>query len=473
MELLTNRNGKVFAATLVSVNEFEPSSFDGKTSLKDGFVRAVFFDDDKEQVAIRNSRTGEFDILTNQKPKHSDELPSGDSVTFWDVLEDHRIEKHIFEAQSELRDIDGLHADEALDEIVKLSFVASQLRLPPINPDSANFFEIAEFSSAIRDGLRQLSLNLSSSKQSNEARESDSKLIASDYAVTRAYRQIARINWSVETTDPSGRLIQNILRPAIRSGMGQYFTPPQVIQMVIQAIPKYKKARVLDPFCGSGEMLRSAARYEKLSSMAKSQWKFFGFDKSHKMAHIAAITNKVDGFPSIEITEMDTLAIDEDANESFDAIVTNPPFGVSLHADYIQSIGKYYCAKMYKKLPIEVVALERSTQLLKPSGWLSIVLPEGLLANDKYASFRNWISSLVTPRAVIGLPEHTFVPFGASVRTSVLIAQKTAMNKDDHVLTMTLDDVGYDTTFRATFSEDLSNALTILQAHLEKFSDVE
>lgn len=151
----------------------------------------------------------------------------------------------------------------------------------------------------------------------------------------------------------------------------------------------------------------------------------------------------------------------------FDIIVTNPPFGSNVEpSDVIleeqvkvpaearkryldeygdeyrnavertesaigSSIGKLFQlpAKNAKgevtgKIKTEVLFIERCLDLLKPGGRLGIVLPEGIFNNPSLASVREFSEDRAYIRAVVSLPQETFISSGASVKASLLFMQK-------------------------------------------------
>jgi type I restriction enzyme M protein len=76
------------------------------------------------------------------------------------------------------------------------------------------------------------------------------------------------------------------------------------------------------------------------------------------------------------------------------------------------------------KIKTELLFIERCLDLLTPGGRLGIVLPEGVFNNPSLASVREFVEDRAFLRAVISLPQDTFVSTGASVKASILFLQK-------------------------------------------------
>jgi type I restriction enzyme M protein len=146
----------------------------------------------------------------------------------------------------------------------------------------------------------------------------------------------------------------------------------------------------------------------------------------------------------------------------FDIILTNPPFGANveptdkvLESDlnvapdakrrYLDEYGNLYREAQARvkaainkpisslfdlpkspksKIKTEILFIERCLDLLKSGGRLGIVLPEGIFNNPSLVYVREFTEDRAFLRAVVSLPQETFVSSGASVKASLLFLQK-------------------------------------------------
>ena len=146
----------------------------------------------------------------------------------------------------------------------------------------------------------------------------------------------------------------------------------------------------------------------------------------------------------------------------FDIILTNPPFGANVEPSdkvhevdvtvsresakrYVEDYGDLYTeaikrvraavdkpiASLFElpknknsKIKTEILFIERCLALLKPGGRLGIVLPEGIFNNPSLAYVREFCENRAFIRAVVSLPQETFLSSGASVKASLLFMQK-------------------------------------------------
>ncbi|MBA7708636.1 hypothetical protein ES703_117539 [subsurface metagenome] len=79
---------------------------------------------------------------------------------------------------------------------------------------------------------------------------------------------------------------------------------------------------------------------------------------------------------------------------------------------------------------------------------MAIVLQDGVLTDITHTRVRDWIHEQAELVAVVSLPEHTFTPYGASPKTSLVFLKKyTDRNKivrDKPVFFAKVDDIGYE-----------------------------
>lgn len=136
----------------------------------------------------------------------------------------------------------------------------------------------------------------------------------------------------------------------------------------------------------------------------------------------------------------------------FDIVLTNPPFGSLMGGEIGNIIGRFELGKGKKSLPLEILGLERCLQFLKPGGKLAIVLQDGVLTDTTHAHVREWLHEQGELVAVVSLPEHTFTPYGASPKTSVIFFRKNEPHKkkekEKPVFFAKIEDIGYDATGR-------------------------
>lgn len=386
-----------------------------------------------------------------------------------------RVEGLFFDAHSYIRDIDGLHADEALDELCKVLYVKlyDEEAAVPAQPYRAQrwlYGCVEELATAIRSlyeratayDTRVYSLKIPGYARSRGVFNTPIRL--SSAALAKLVDTLQDYDIVHSSTDVKGRAFQKVLAPSVRAGMGQYFTPDPVVKFMVAVCDPSVADLVLDPFCGSAHMLTTCLQHvhRRTRHTDDRVWyefafgKLHGIEKSDRMVRVAMTDMRLqgDGHSNIRCTDalLDLSNYPDLERESFDLIVTNPPFGSALGTDALARLGAFDLAEGRRSVPLEVLGLERCIQFLRPGGRLAIVLPDGVLANRSMAYVRQWADSVVKLRAIVSLPLATFVPFGASIKTSIVFARKwhpgERHDQDYDIFLARLDNVGYDASGR-------------------------
>ena len=250
------------------------------------------------------------------------------------------------------------------------------------------------------------------------------------------------------STDMAGQAFQTFIHHHQRGERGEFFTPSPIVKMAVQIIqPKYYE-RLIDPACGSGGFLLSSIRYiektnlhKKISLYVKNN--IYGIEFNPDVAWSAKLLLETEGGKESNIICANSLST-ENQHNSFDIVLTNPPFGRKGKVEDPTILKKYDLGKKwyktksntwYKNNAIlspqspEVLFIEKCLNLLKPEGRMAIVLPDGLLQNPSLSFVRHWIRGKACIIGVISLPQETFMPFGTGVKTSLLILKKTSQRE--------------------------------------------
>ena len=203
---------------------------------------------------------------------------------------------------------------------------------------------------------------------------------------------------------------------------------------------------------------RKGSRLWRLSNRC-----IYGTDANDRMARISKMNMIMHGDGHGGVHHHDGfLNVNGIFDGRFDIVLTNPPFGANVEpmdkvlesdivtdtpvADqYVAEYGESYSEAQDRlrtalnqpiatlfdlprsprsKIKTEVLFVERCLNLLKPGGRLGIVLPEGVFNNPSLTYVREFIEARAFLRAVVSLPQETFVSSGASVKCSLLFLQK-------------------------------------------------
>lgn len=264
--------------------------------------------------------------------------------------------------------------------------------------------------------------------------------------------------------DAVGEAFEIFIGPSLKGAQGQFFTPRNVVNMIIRMIDPDTDEKILDPACGSGGFLVESLRYvwnklEKESTElgwpdaeieAEKQKvaikNFRGIDKDNFLSKVAKAylailgdgrggvhcENSLDNF-----SNWSAMTREDIQPGTFDVIVTNPPFGKKLAIDTTEILNLYDLGHKWSqndegifekgalvdKQPPQILFIERCFQMLKPGGRMGIVLLESIFGMPKYQYVVNYIRSKAKIMAVVTLPEDLFQPH-THAKCCVLICQK-------------------------------------------------
>ena len=405
-----------------------------------------------------------------------------------------KLEDLFFEIHSVMRDLDGLHADAALEELCKLLYLKSHLEeqvgsLPFAPVKTASFGTVEEYASCLRGlyreaidyDLRVYRLKIPEYERSRGV--FNLPIFLSSAALVKAFQQIEDFSLSRTDADLKGRAFQKVLTKSVRSGMGQYFTPVPVCRLMVGITSPSSSDLVLDPFCGSGHFLTESLAYVRHSASDHTKeyhefafGKLHGIEKSDRMTRVAMTDMRLngDGHSNIRCTDalLDFRNYPDIKPESFDLILTNPPFGSILGVEAFSALGHFYLSENRKKVPLEIVGLERAIQFLRPGGRIGIVLPESVFSAESCKHVREWLLNHLAVRIVIDLPNETFAPFGANVRSGVLFGRKLRpgekVEPKAKVCMIRIDSLGYDASGRDTGGSETEMAVKVAMDFLRK-----
>lgn len=246
---------------------------------------------------------------------------------------------------------------------------------------------------------------------------------------------------------------ETFIGPSLRGGQGQFFTPRNVVKLLLSIVDPTSKDKIIDPACGSGGFLVEALRYvwiqiEKLGS--ELSWpdseiaaerqeaaikNFRGIDKENFLSKTTkaymAILGDGRGGIFCENSLKNQLEWSPEANSAiqennFDIVLTNPPYGSKLKIDDPAILSQYSLGHKWVKdtetndliqTPTllefqtpQVLFIEKCLKLIKPDGRIGVVAPESMFCNPSHKYIMNFVENHARIDAIISMPEELFQP---------------------------------------------------------------
>jgi hypothetical protein len=293
---------------------------------------------------------------------------------------------------------------------------------------------------------------------------------------------LKRYDFSKLGYDVIGRIFERLIPQDERHNLGQYFTSPDVVDLILKFCLYHEDDKILDPACGAGTFLVRAYQHKKLMNQYKEHEEIletlWGSDIAKFPAHLATINLAINdlsvdkNYPNILQEDFFTLLSQEAGFELpekwriaraktlgvedrevkyprwFDAIVGNPPYTrqeeiseISLLAPSFRAGAEYKekliekalldlrgnkIAEIGKRAGIHAYFFVHGTKFLKDGGYFGFVVSESWLDVDYGKGLQEFFLKNYKIIAIIeSKVERWFEE--ADINTCIVILQKSPL----------------------------------------------
>ena len=287
--------------------------------------------------------------------------------------------------------------------------------------------------------------------------------------------------------DVMGEAFETLIGPTLRGQEGQFFTPRNVVRLMIRMVNPKPYESLIDPACGSGgflvvaldHMWKSLEQKAKTSNQTLDQIKkakseviqcIVGIDKDAFLARLASVNIAIMGGAGAEVFCENSLVPPRKWSPktrakvklgSFDIVVTNPPFGSRIPVGGERTLSQYKLGYLWRtkkrKKEVEyirtsklkkfespqILFIERGLDLLRDGGRMAIVLPEGVLGNAITGYVRRFIRDKAEIAAIVDCPLETFLP-STPTKVGILVLQKREKPRQRSVFMAIAEKCGHD-----------------------------
>jgi type I restriction enzyme M protein len=272
----------------------------------------------------------------------------------------------------------------------------------------------------------------------------DQRFSLGDKALRDALRAIEGLDIAHAPAHSIGEAFQALIGPRLRGEKGQFFTPKSLVRAMVRIVDPQPNESVLDPAAGTGGFLAETHIYqgEKFGTSALAP--IVGSDKDQGLVRLgnALLTvlcrgrGQIHNLNSLDAREWRS-AVGKSYEESFDVVLTNPPFGAKIGVKDPDVLAQYDFGKVWAQNSDgwsagtslsggedpQVLFLEMCVKALKPGGRLGIVLPEGMFGNRQTSYIWSWLRARGEITALLDCPRTTFQP-GTDTKTNVLFFRR-------------------------------------------------
>tara|TARA_R110001583_G_scaffold10344_5_gene47695 strand:- start:866 stop:2590 length:1725 start_codon:yes stop_codon:yes gene_type:complete len=210
---------------------------------------------------------------------------------------------------------------------------------------------------------------------------------------------------------------------------GEFYTPSEVVQLLVSLLKPEAGMRIYDPTAGSGGMLVQTRNYLEQHGENPSNLSLFGQEMNLNTWAICKMNMFLHGVYSADIRKGDTLGNPQHTQSgelmTFDRVIANPPFS-------LKKWGKEEAdADSYGRFPYgtppkdsgDLAFVQHMIASLNAEGMMGVVMPHGVLfRGSSEKAIRQGILNDDLLEAVIGLPAALF--YGTGIPACLLIINK-------------------------------------------------
>lgn len=284
----------------------------------------------------------------------------------------------------------------------------------------------------LKDVFRNIDFNSEANLGRTKERNERLKHLLNDFNDPRLDLRPSRTNGRDIIGDAYEYLIGKFASGAGKKA-GEFYTPPEVSELLAALVDPQPGERICDPACGSGSLLIKCAKH-----VGTDDYALYGQENNGSTWALAMMNMFLHNVTSARIDWGDTLRdptlVENDNLMKFDVVVANPPF--SLDKWGAEGAEKDRYKRFHREVPPKSVGdYAFITHMIesahKANGRVGVVLPHGVLfRGGTEEKIRKKLIEENLLDAVIGLPVGLF--FGTGIPAVILIFRRN--KKDDKVL---------------------------------------
>lgn len=215
---------------------------------------------------------------------------------------------------------------------------------------------------------------------------------------------------------------------------GEFYTPSQVVRLLVQLMKPKAGMAIYDPTAGSGGMLIQSAQYVEEQGQNARNLTLAGQDNNGTVWSICKMNmilhNVLDSDIQLGDTIEDPQHTEGGSLKKYDRILANPPFSQNYSKENLQFAARFrygYAPETGKKG--DLMFVQHMIASLKDNGKMACIVPHGVLFRGGAEKIiREGIVKDNLIEAIIALPPSLF--YGTGIPACVLVVNK---NKPDEL----------------------------------------
>ena len=224
---------------------------------------------------------------------------------------------------------------------------------------------------------------------------------------------------------------------------GEFYTPSEVVRLLVQLTKPKAGNEVYDPTVGSGGFLIQAHQYVEEQGQDADDLALYGQDSNGTVWAICNMNMILHNISHFTIENDDTLEnpliLEDGQIKKFDRVLANPPFSQNYSRENVLFPNRFreWCPETGKKA--DLMFVQHMLASLKTDGHMATIMPHGVLfRGGKEKLIREILINDDVIEAIISLPPGLF--YGTGIPACVLVCNKSKPdNLRDKILFINAD----------------------------------
>lgn len=223
---------------------------------------------------------------------------------------------------------------------------------------------------------------------------------------------------------------------------GEFYTPADVVRVLVEIVDPQPGMSVYDPTCGSGGMLIQTRDYIRENGGDPRDLSLHGQEKIGTTWSICKMNMLLHGIDHADIHQEDTLRKPQHREHGelkrYDRVLANPPFSQNYIRKDIEYPGRFAVWMPEKGKKADLMFVQHMLAVLKADGRMATIMPHGVLfrGGEEREARRHFIEHGWL-EAVIGLPAGLF--YGTGIPACVLVMNKQGAADREHIVFINAD----------------------------------
>jgi len=222
-------------------------------------------------------------------------------------------------------------------------------------------------------------------------------------------------------------LIKDFADSAGKKG-GEFYTPSQVVRLLVRILKPQAGMFVHDPTCGSGGMLIQSKQYLEETGQDSRNIALYGQDNNGTVWAICKMNMFLHNINDAQVALEDTIQspqfVEKGYIKKFDRVIANPPFSQNYTRatmEFPQRFRYGFTPETGKKA--DFMFVQHMIASLNDKGMMATIIPHGVLfRGGAEKAIREGIIKDGIIEAIISLPPHLF--YGSGIPACVLVINK-------------------------------------------------